>query len=321
MKIAGIQLENNVALGPMAGVTDLTFRLLCKEQQCGLLYTEMVSAKGICYGDKNTEELLAILPEERPVALQIFGSDPEFMAKAAEKLNRLEHTFLDINMGCPTPKIVKNGDGSALMKNPQLAGRIVKAVVQASAKPVTVKIRKGWDDGHINAVEMAKILEENGAKAIAVHGRTREEFYSGKADWTIIRAVKKAVSVPVIGNGDVYTPEAGKQMMDETGCDGIMIARGAQGNPWIFRRTAHYLKTGELLSEPSAEERIRMALRHLQLMVELKGEYIAMREMRKHIPWYLKGIRNAAQIRGQINTISTQPEMEKLLLDFWKSLS
>ncbi len=321
MKIGNIQLINRVSLGPMAGVTDLIFRLLCKEQDCGLVYTEMVSAKGICYKDKNTEALLQIKEEEKPVALQIFGSEPEFMARAAEMLNQHEHTFLDINMGCPTPKIVRNGDGSALMKNPELAGKIVRAVTQATDKPVTVKIRKGWDDQHVNAVEMAKILEENGAKAIAVHGRTREQFYSGKADWDIIKQVKDAVRVPVIGNGDIFTIQDAVRMKEETNCDGIMVARGAQGNPWIFKRIARYLETGEILQEPTPEERIEMALRHLQKIVDMKGEYIGVREMRKHLAWYLKGIRNSAAIRGQINAVEDQKAMGLLLQNFLNSLS
>ncbi|SHI95517.1 tRNA-U20-dihydrouridine synthase [Geosporobacter subterraneus DSM 17957] len=318
MKIGNIQLENNLSLGPMAGVTDLTFRLICKEKQCGLVYTEMVSAKGICYGDKNTEALLKIEEGEKPVSLQIFGSDPEFMARAAEKLNKQEHAILDINMGCPTPKIVKNGDGSALMRDPELAGRIVKAVVGATDRPVTVKIRKGWDETQINAVELAQILEANGAQAIAVHGRTREQFYSGKADWDIIRRVKAAVSIPVIGNGDIFSVEDAMQMMTQTNCDGLMVARGAQGNPWIFERIAHYQKTGILLPEPPIEEKINTALKHMEMIIEEKGEYIGVREMRKHVAWYLKGIRHSAQIRSKINQMDSKEDFRELLLNFLK---
>ena len=319
MRIGNVHLENNVSLGPMAGVTDLTFRLLCKEQGCGLLYTEMVSAKGLWYNDKKTEELLRIYEEESPVALQIFGSEPDVIASAAAKLNKYPNAILDINMGCPTPKIVKNGDGSALMKNPNLVGRVITAVVKASDKPVTVKIRKGWDSSSINAVEIAKIAEESGAQAIAVHGRTREQFYSGKADWSIIRDVKQNVNIPVIGNGDVFTVEDATRMKEETNCDGIMVARGAQGNPWIFKRITHYFQTGSILAEPTKKEKIQMSLKHIKMIVDVKGENIGILEMRKHIAWYLKGIKNSSEVRRLINTVKTRADMEALLIGFCDS--
>lgn len=316
MKIDNLTLENPVFLAPMAGVTDLSFRLICKEMDCGMVYMEMVSSKGLYYEDKKTEGLLKIHPEEKPVALQIFGSDPNIMAKAAYILNDRENAILDINMGCPTPKIVKNGDGSALMKDVKLAGEVVKAVVKESVKPVTVKIRKGWDENSVNAVELAKVIEENGAKAIAVHGRTREQFYSGKADWDIIRRVKEAVTIPVIGNGDVFTVEDGINLLKETNCDGIMIGRGSQGNPWLFKRLVHYMKTGELLPEPTAKEKVYMALKHLDLVVSHKGEHIGIKEMRKHIAWYLKGLKGTASLRNQINTIGFRADMENVLVEY-----
>lgn len=309
MKIGNLNLDNRVFLSPMAGVTDLPFRLICKEQDCGMLYTEMVNAKALCYDDQNTKKMLKIEEEEHPVAIQIFGSDPEYMGGAAKILNSYPNEILDINMGCPAPKVVKNGDGSALLKNPELAAKVLKAVVGNSEKPVTLKIRKGWDDTCINAVEIAKIAEDCGISAIAIHGRTREQYYSGKADWDIIRQVKENVSIPVIGNGDVFEVEDAINMLNQTNCDAIMIGRGAQGNPWIFKRINHYMQTGEILPEPTLEEKINIAKKHLKLAVEEHGEYVAVREMRKHIAWYLKGLRNSARVRDEINKIESYEEV------------
>ncbi|MFR6245878.1 MAG: tRNA dihydrouridine synthase DusB [Romboutsia timonensis] len=309
MKIGNLNLDNRVFLSPMAGVTDLPFRLICKEQDCGMLYTEMVNAKALCYDDQNTKKMLKIEEEEHPVAIQIFGSDPEYMGGAAKILNSYPNEILDINMGCPAPKVVKNGDGSALLKNPELAAKVLKAVVGNSEKPVTLKIRKGWDDTCINAVEIAKIAEDCGISAIAIHGRTREQYYSGKADWDIIRQVKENVSIPVIGNGDVFEVEDAINMLNQTNCDAIMIGRGAQGNPWIFKRINHYMQTGEILPGPTLEEKINTAKKHLKLAVEEHGEYVAVREMRKHIAWYLKGLRNSARVRDEINKIESYEEV------------
>ena len=309
MKIGNLNLDNRVFLSPMAGVTDLPFRLICKEQDCGMLYTEMVNAKALCYDDQNTKKMLKIEEEEHPVAIQIFGSDPEYMGGAAKILNSYPNEILDINMGCPAPKVVKNGDGSALLKNPELAAKVLKAVVGNSEKPVTLKIRKGWDDTCINAVEIAKIAEDCGISAIAIHGRTREQYYSGKAVWDIIRQVKENVSIPVIGNGDVFEVEDAINMLNQTNCDAIMIGRGAQGNPWIFKRINHYMQTGEILPEPTLEEKINTAKKHLKLAVEEHGEYVAVREMRKHIAWYLKGLRNSARVRDEINKIESYEEV------------
>ena len=316
MKLGNINLENNVFLAPMAGVTDLPFRLLCKEMNCGLLYTEMINAKALCYDDENTKKMLKIDKKEHPIAVQIFGSDADFMGRAAHILNEYPNEILDINMGCPAPKVVKNGDGSALMKNPKLAESILKEVVKNSKKPVTVKIRKGWDDNNINAVEIAKIAQDAGVSAIAVHGRTREQYYSGKADWDIIAKVKENVSIPVIGNGDIFDIQDAINMINKTNCDAIMIGRGSQGNPWIFKRVDHYMKTGEVLSNPTLEEKINTSIRHLQLAVEEDGEYVAVREMRKHIAWYLKGLKNSAKVRDEINKIESVKGVIDLLMQY-----
>lgn len=313
LQIGNVKLENDLILGPMAGVTDLPFRLLCKEQGAGLLCMEMVSAKGIMYNNKNTKFLLTIDERERPVSLQLFGSDPDIISEQAKRIEELPFDILDINMGCPVPKIVNNGDGSALMKNPLLAGEIIEKTARAIQKPVTVKIRKGFDEEHINAVEMAHIAQESGAAAIAVHGRTREQYYSGKADWEIIRKVKEAVHIPVIGNGDVWTPQDAIDMRKQTGCDGVMIGRGAQGNPWIFKQILHYEQIGELLEKPSPQEVTEMILRHAKMQMEFKGEYIGMREIRKHAAWYTAGYKNSAKLRGKINETETYEELKELL--------
>ena len=315
LKIGSVMLPNNLILAPMAGVTDLPFRLLCKEQGAGLLCMEMVSAKAILYKNRNTESLLEIDPRENPVSLQLFGSDPEIISKIAHQIEDKPFDILDLNMGCPVPKIVNNGEGSALMKNPKLAGEIIRETVKAIDKPVTVKIRKGFDDEHINAVEMAKIAEDAGAAAVAVHGRTREQFYSGRADWDIIRQVKEAVSIPVIGNGDLLTAEDVIAMEAQTGCDGFMIARGAQGNPWIFRQILHYFETGEHLAKPTLEEVTQMILRHARMMLEFKGEYIGIREIRKHAAWYTAGYPNSARLRVAINNVESFEALEELLMN------
>ena len=309
MKFRDFEVENEVFLAPMAGVTDLPFRLICKELGCGLLYTEMINAKALCYDDKNTKKMLNILDEEHPVAVQIFGSEPEFMGKAAQILNDYPNEILDINMGCPAPKVVKNGDGSALMRNPKLAGQVLDQVVKNSKKPVTLKIRKGWDDNSVNALEIAKIAEDCGICAITIHGRTREQYYSGQADWDIIGEVKSQISIPVIGNGDVTSVEDEIRIKDHTGCDAIMIGRGAQGNPWIFKRIDHYMKTSQLLDPPSKDEKIDIAIKHMDLAIKEHGEYVAVREMRKHIGWYLKGMKHSARFRDQINHMVTAKEV------------
>ena len=320
MRIGDVELKNNIFLAPMAGVTDMPFRILCREQGCGLVYTEMVSAKGMHYNDEKSFKLTEIDDGEKPATVQIFGSDPKIMAGIAERLNDSDAAIIDINMGCPTPKITKNGEGSALMKNPKLAGEIVRAVSRASTKPVTVKTRKGWDEGSVNAVEIARIAEDNGAKAIAIHGRTREQFYSGKADWEIISQVKRAVSIPVIGNGDIVTPADAGRMLEQTGCDAVMIGRGAQGNPWIFSRVVHFLETGESLPMPSIGERIDMVIRQMNMTVELKGEHTGINEMRKHIAWYIKGLRNATHIKEKVFRLRSREEIVELLKEYAASL-
>lgn len=312
MNIGNVELENPYILAPMAGVTDLPFRLLCKEQGAGLLCMEMVSAKAILYKNKNTEELLAIDPGENPVSLQLFGSDPHIMSEIAKQIEDRPFDILDINMGCPVPKIVNNGDGSALMKNPRLAGEIIEKTARAIKKPVTVKIRKGFDENSVNAVELAHIAQESGAAAIAVHGRTRAQFYAGKADWDIIRQVKEAVSIPVIGNGDIRTAEDVIAMQSRTGCDGFMIARGAEGNPWIFRQILHYFQTGEQLKRPDFRQVTEMLLRHARMQMEFKGEYIGIREIRKHAAWYTAGYRNSSKLRGRINEVENYEQLETL---------
>ena len=312
LQIGNVTLQNNLILAPMAGVTDLPFRLLCKEQGAGLLCMEMVSAKAILYRNKNTEELLTIDPRENPVSLQLFGSDPEIMSEIAKQIEERPFDILDINMGCPVPKVVNNGDGSALMKNPKLAGQIIEKTVRAINKPVTVKIRKGFDDAHINAVEMAHVAQESGAAAVAVHGRTREQFYTGSADWDIIRQVKEAVSIPVIGNGDIKTAEDVIAMERQTGCDGFMIARGAEGNPWIFSQILHYFQTGEKKERPDFDEVTEMLLRHARMQLEFKGEHVGIREIRKHAAWYTAGYRNSSRLRGRINEVESYGQLEEL---------
>ncbi|MCH5275096.1 MAG: tRNA dihydrouridine synthase DusB [Lachnospiraceae bacterium] len=309
LKIGNVELDNQVILAPMAGVTDLPFRLLCKEQGAGLLCMEMVSAKAIYYNSKNTEELMAIRPEECPVSLQLFGSDADIMAEMAKRIEERPFAILDINMGCPVPKVVGNGEGSALMKNPRLVEEIVSKVSRAIDKPVTVKLRKGFDEAHVNVVEIAQIAEAAGAAAVAVHGRTREQYYSGKADWDCIRAVKEAVHIPVIGNGDVIDAYSAKALLEETGCDGVMIGRGAQGNPWIFREVVSYLDTGQIPERPGPGEVKALIRRHADLQMEVKGEYTAVREMRKHLAWYTAGYPHSARYRQMINSMETMEEL------------
>ena len=313
LKIGNVKLENPYVLAPMAGVTDLPFRLLCKEQGAGLLCMEMISAKALQYNNKNTKALLEIDERECPVSLQLFGADPDIISEQAKRIENLPFQILDINMGCPVPKVVRNGEGSALMNQPKLVYDIVYKTVRAIQKPVTVKIRKGFNDDSINAVEIAKIIEEAGGAAVAVHGRTREQYYSGEADWNIIRRVKEAVKIPVIGNGDVTSGERAISMMEQTGCDGVMIGRGAQGNPWIFRELLEYERTGQIPERPTKEQIRETMLRHARLQIAFKGDYLGIREMRKHEAWYTKGLEGSARLRDDINKVDSYEELEELL--------
>ncbi len=312
-KIGGVEIDNPFVLAPMAGVTDLPFRKLCKEQGAGLICTEMVSAKAISFHNKNTEALMEIDPSEHPVSLQLFGNEPELMAEVAKSIEERPFEILDINMGCPVPKVVNNGEGSALLKEPKLIGKIIKAVSGAVRKPVTAKMRIGFEGYPVDPVEIAKIMEDSGAAAIAVHGRTRQQYYSGQADWDTIRKVKEAVRIPVIGNGDVDSPEKAEALLKETGCDAVMVGRAVRGNPWIFRELNHYFQTGEKLPRPSAEEIREMILRHARMQIEKKGEFTGIREMRKHVAWYTAGMRHSAALRRESNLIADYRELEELL--------
>lgn len=315
-QIGNVTMENPLVLGPMAGVTDLPFRLLCKEMGCGLLYTEMVSAKALYYKNKNTLPLLETDPKEQPLAVQLFGSEPELMAEMAKTLEDKGYQFIDINMGCPVPKIVNNHEGSALMKEPLLVGKIIETMAKAVNLPVTVKFRKGFTEETANAVEIAKIAQESGAAAVAVHGRTREQFYSGEADWDIIRQVKEAVSIPVIGNGDVTDVDSYLKMKEVTGCDAVMIGRAAKGNPWVFQQIATYINTGERIARPELPEVVEMMLRHARMMVDFKGEYTGIREMRKHLAWYTQGYPGSSKLRGKVSEVENYSDIEQLLAQY-----
>ncbi|KKM09087.1 TIM barrel oxidoreductase NifR3 [Clostridiales bacterium PH28_bin88] len=314
MRIGDVVLKNNIISAPMAGFTDKAYRILAKEAGCGLVFTEMISDKALIYNNQRTWKLLDLTGEEKPIAVQIFGADPGEMAEAARMVEEHGAAIIDINMGCPTPKIVKNGEGAALMREPSRASAIVREVVGAVRVPVTVKMRKGWDDASVNAVELARMVVDAGASVLTVHGRTRMQFYSGQADWDIIRRVVQSVEVPVIGNGDLREPEDAVRMLDETGCSGVMVGRAALGNPWLFERFEAYLGRGERLSPPTAQERVTTALRHLRMAVEFKGEWTGVREMRKHLAWYLRGLKGAARVRQRINRMETLPQVEEVLV-------
>ena len=320
MYIGNVLVENPVILAPMAGVTDQPFRMIVKEMGCGLVYTEMISDKGLSYRNERTFNLLKFDEREKPITVQIFGSEPDTMAQAARIVEAAGADIVDINMGCPTPKIVKNNEGSALMRAPDMAYRIMSAVVEAVRVPVSVKIRKGWDDDSVNAVQMAKLAEQAGVAAIAVHGRTRQQYYAGKADWNIIAQVKQSVTIPVIGNGDIKTPQDAKKMLDDTLCDAVMVGRAVEGNPWLMANISHFLKTGELLPPPGIEEKFSMILRHLDMLIATKGEYIGIREMRHHAAWYTKGLPNSAEYRLRFNNAQNKEVFLKIISDFKQEL-
>ncbi|SDB01825.1 putative TIM-barrel protein, nifR3 family [Eubacterium oxidoreducens] len=310
--IGDVQLKNNLVLAPMAGVSDLPFRLLCARMGAGLVCMEMVSAKAILYKNKNTKALMQMEKEEKPVSLQLFGSDPDILADITARVSELDYDFIDFNMGCPMPKIVNNGEGSALMKEPKLVEEILTKMVKASKRPVTVKIRKGFNDEQVNAVEIAKIAQSCGVSAVAVHGRTREQYYSGKADWEIIRQVKEALTIPVLGNGDLCVGDDLKRMQEVTGCDGYLIGRAARGNPWIFRHLLSWAQTGTMPPKPTGEEVVEMILEHAKLQIQVKGEFTAIRELRKHAAWYTSGYPNSAQLRARVNEVETFEELKAL---------